>query len=188
MAEELHTMEALRNGDLDTFRSVVDASKDKVYNTALGLLQHTGEAEDVAQEVFVKLFENRDRLRMDASVDTWLYRVTVNAALDQLRKRKRKGFNYRVNGAAQEMPELPHFDHPGIKMENREHAMVLFNAIHQLPEMQQAVFVLHNMEGKTYREIATILKKSLTSVESLMARAKLKLQELLRNYFETQLK
>lgn len=181
----INKLEAFSRGDEGVFREIMNETQDIVYNTALGIVKDTGDAEDVTQEVFVKLYENAERFRGDAKLTTWLYRVTVNTSLDLYRRKKGKKrmafFREMFNG----QPERGiFFDHPGVKLENKEHARVLFAAIDKLPLNQQVVFVLFHMEGKTYAEIAEITDRSVTAVESLMARAKGNLQKWLKNYFD----
>ena len=78
------------------------------------------------------------------------------------------------------------FNHPGIVLENKERNETLFHAINQLPEIQRVVFTLHKIDGKSYKEISEIIKKSVSSVESLMFRAKKNLQKLLENFYKNE--
>lgn len=75
-------------------------------------------------------------------------------------------------------------NHPGIILENKEKSEALFYAINQLPEAQKVVFTLHKVDGKSYQEISDIIDKSVSSVESLMFRAKKNLQKLLENFYK----
>ncbi len=77
----------------------------------------------------------------------------------------------------------PHFQHPGVLLENQERAAILFQALEKLPEKQKAAFVLHHLEALSYVEIAEVLQLSLSSVESLLFRAKQNLQRLLGDYY-----
>ena len=80
--------------------------------------------------------------------------------------------------------EVPNHFHPGVQLENKERAAILFAAIDKLPDNQKAAFVLHKMEDLSYAEIAEVISVSVSSVESLMFRAKQNLQKLLRDYYE----
>ena len=77
-------------------------------------------------------------------------------------------------------------NHPGIILENKETSETLFYAINQLPEAQKIVFTLHKVDGKSYQEISAIIEKSVSSVESLMFRAKKNLQNLLENFYKNE--
>jgi len=159
-----------------------------VYNTAIGILQNTEDAEDVAQEVFVQVYESIKSFKAESKFSTWLYRITVSKALDHLRRKKRKkrfAYVQSLFGANSEtIIEKPDFNHPGIKLDNKERAALLFKAIGQLPENQKIAFTLHKLEGLSYQEISEVMKTSVSSVESLMHRAKNNLKKWLTRHYE----
>lgn len=161
-----------------------------VYNTALGIVQNEQDAEDITQEVFVKVFERLDEFRGEANLSTWIYRITVTTSLDfekQKKRQKRGGFLKRVfsDDAADESPD---FDHPGVTLDKKDDAKVLFAAISKLPDNQKAAFILNRIEGLTNREIADVLKISLQAAESLQIRAKNNLRSTLKEYYEKHFK
>ena len=174
-----------RTKEAIVFRDLVERCQDKVFNTALVLVQDREDAEDIAQDVFLKVYEQLDGFREASSVDTWIYRITVNRSLDLLRKRKRlKSFGWVKKIFSPGDDEEPvHFEHPGVLLEKKEHAAVLFRALDKLPANQKAAFLLHKAEGLSHREIADIMRVSLMSVESLMVRAKNNLKKLLEQYY-----
>ncbi len=180
--------EALKKGDPAAFRELVETWKDMVYNTVLGIVQHEADAEDVAQEVFVQVYQSIGSFRGDAKLSTWLYRIAVTKALDFVKKRNRKkrwGLVSSLFGEKQEAiaDAAPDFHHPGVQMENKERAAVLFKALDQLPERQKAVFVLHKLEGLPAKEIGEVMDMSMATVEGLMHRAKANLRKLLEKYY-----
>src|SRR6266705_475283 len=109
-----------------------------VYNTAIGILQNAEDAEEVAQEVFVQVYESVKTFKAESKFSTWLYRITVSKALDHLRRKKRKkrfAYIQSIFGANNEMViEKPDFYHPGVALDNKERSTVLFKAIRKLPE------------------------------------------------------
>jgi RNA polymerase sigma-70 factor (ECF subfamily) len=78
---------------------------------------------------------------------------------------------------------LPDFHHPGVKLDNKERATVLFKAISSLPENQKAAYTLHKLEGLSYREISEVLHTTVPAVESLMSRANANLRKKLEDYY-----
>ena len=82
------------------------------------------------------------------------------------------------------MHHTPDFQHPGVKLENKEKAVVLFKAIDKLPDNQKTAFTLHKLQGLSYLEVADIMETSLSSVESLMHRAKNNLKKILSDYYQ----
>lgn len=173
----------LKSQDSKAYSDFVKSYSSKVYNTSLGILQNKEDAEEVAQDVFIKIFQSIQQFDGKSSLSTWVYRITVNKALDALRSKKRKSpWSVFVNFFG-DSGELQHnavdFIHPGVIMEQREHASQLFKAIEKLPERQKAVFVLHKVEELSYQEIADTLELSLSAVDSLMSRARTNLKQYL---------
>jgi RNA polymerase sigma factor (sigma-70 family) len=175
----------------DAFHELFQHYHQRVFNTALNLLQNREDAEDLTQEVFVAAYQKMGQFRGDAELFTWLYRLTTNRALDFLRAKKakkRSGILVSLFGDKNQDREMPiiepsDFMHPGIQLERQEQAAILFAAIEKLPEQQKAAFVLARIEHLSYAEIAQVLSTSIPAVESLLFRAKQNLQNLLKQYF-----
>lgn len=176
-------IERLRQGDESAFREVVETRQGLVYNTVLGLLQNPEDAEDVTQEVFIKVFESVADFKGESAFSTWLYRIAVTSALEFLRKKKRKkrfAFVTTLFGEGGDpLHDPPDFVHPGVALDRRENAKALFEAVRVLPENQKTAFVLHKLEGLSYQEVADVMSSSVSSVESLLHRAKLNLRKTL---------
>ncbi len=169
------------------FKALFEQQKNRVYNTVLSLLQNAADAEDVTQEVFVKVFEELEQFRGEAQLQTWIYRIAVNKSLDFLRAqkaKKRSGILVRLFGddKSENVFEIPDFVHPGVVLERKEQSATLFKAIDQLPEAQKSAFVLAKLEGLSYLEIAHVLNTTIPSVESLLFRARTNLKKLLINF------
>jgi len=167
----------------------VETHKGMVYNTSLGILQDSADAEDIAQEVFIQVFHSVKDFKGDSKISTWLYRITVSKSLDHLRAKKRKkrfGFMQNLFGSESNEPlvEQASFVHPGVQLENKEKAAILFKALEKLPGNQKTAFILHKTEGLSYQEVAEVLNVSVPSVESLMVRAKSNLQKYLGDYYK----
>ena len=182
-------IQALQNKQQDAFRLLVDGYRDRMYNAILGLVQNFEDAEDLVQDVFIKVFENIQQFKGDASLGTWMYRIAVTLSLDFIRKKKRKkraGAVLSWLGVGEkESLDVAEFNHPGVIAENREQAAILFKAIEQLPDNQKSAFVLQKVEGLSVQEIAGVLNSSEGAVESLLSRAKANLKKLLREYYSS---
>jgi RNA polymerase sigma factor (sigma-70 family) len=176
----------LRHRDESAFKELVTQFQDKVFNTALGLLQNHTEAEDIAQEVFIQVFKSIQGFKGESLLSTWIYRITITKSLDHLRSRKRKkrfGFLSVLFGD-NNLPvyEPEDFNHPGVLQEKKEDAAILFKVINQLPENQRTAFVLNKVEELSYREIAAILNTTEPAVDSLLQRAKQNLRKKLNKF------
>ncbi len=176
----------LKNRQEDAFKVLVETRQAIVYNTILGFLQNPMDAEDVTQDVFIKIYESIGQFKGESALTTWVYRVAVTSSLEFIRRKKRKkrfGFISPLWGEDNEQTvELPDFHHPGVLLDQREMSATLFKAIKKLPENQQIAFILNKLEGLSYQEVAEIMKTSLSAVESLIHRAKTNLKELLKNF------
>ncbi|HEY8388371.1 MAG TPA: RNA polymerase sigma factor [Parasegetibacter sp.] len=180
-------IEQLKEGDTSAYKSFVETWQDMVYNTSLGILQNAEDAEDVTQEVFVQVFQSIHSFKGDSKLSTWLYRITLSKAMDHIRRKKRKkrfAFVKSLFGEEGELTEQPaDFNHPGVKLDQKESAAVLFRALNKLSDNQRIAFTLHKLEGLSYQEISEVMKLSVSAVESLMHRAKANLRKWLEEYY-----
>ena len=177
----------LQNGSEAAFRSLVELFQNKVFNTVLSIVQDRGEAEDVSQEVFIEIYESVGKFRGDAKISTWVYRIATTKALEHYRrKRTQKRFSF-LTGLFGNDGEVVHhsidFEHPGVQLENKERAKILFREIDKLPENQKVAFTLYNIEGLSYQEICEVMQTSISSVESLIFRAKANLRKYLGDFY-----
>ncbi|MEJ7737770.1 MAG: RNA polymerase sigma factor [Chitinophagaceae bacterium] len=181
-------IEQLKQKDESAFKTIVETWQDMVFNTAIGIVQNTEDAEDVAQEVFLQVYESVATFKGESKFSTWLYRITITKAMDHIRKKKRKkrfAFIQSLFGMDNEvLHDPPDFHHPGISMDNKERAAILFRAIGKLPENQKIAFTLHKMEGLSYQEVSQVMNTTVSSVESLLHRAKNNLKKNLQGYYE----
>jgi len=178
---------ALRSGNQDAFRKLVAAYQQRVFNTAVSLLQDQNIAEDISQEVFITVFKSILSFNEKSSLSTWIYRITVNKCLDHLRakkRQKRQGMFSRIFNTEDDLPEPRVFDHPGILLERKEDARYLFEAIETLPGKQKTVFILTQVEELSQKEIAEIMNLSIKAIESLLQRAKANLRKKLSTTYD----
>jgi len=169
------------------FKPIYDQYSVMVYNVALHYLQNVEDAEEVTQDVFVSVYQNLDKFNSNSSLKTWVYRITINKCLDFI-KYKKSAKRFFVFGKKTEneyeIQNISTFEHPGIALENKENAQLLFETINQLTENQKTAFILSKLDGLSNPEIAEIMNISISSVESLIFRAKTSLKEKLSNKFE----
>lgn len=169
-------IKAVAKGNQDAFKQLYNIFSDIVFNTALGYTQNKELAEEVTQDVFVSIYKNANQFKSKSKVSTWIYRITVNTALNAIKKRK-KHLNLTDESA---ILNLPDFDHPGILMENKENAAALFKAIETLSNNQKTAFILSYIEDLPRQQVADIMEITLKATESLLQRAKVNLREKLK--------
>jgi RNA polymerase sigma factor (sigma-70 family) len=178
---EPELIQGLRNKSETAFEYLVHEYQHRVYNVVLGLVQQEVEAEDLVQEVFIQVYLHIASFRNESKLSTWIYKIATTKALDNIRKRntrKRFGQILSIFGGKEQV-EIPEFHHPGIALENKEMAAILFRALQQLPETQRTAFILIKTEGLSYEETSTIMQTSVKAVEALMHRAKQQLKKIL---------
>ena len=185
--DERILIEQLKKGDESAFRTIVEKWQDMAYNTALGIVQNAEDAEDIAQEVFIQVYHSINSFKGESKFSTWLYRIAIAKALDHERRKKRKkrfAIVKKLFGDTGEEVVIPDFEHPGVTFDKKENAAVLFRAISQLPENQRIAFTLHKVDGLSYQEVSEVMGATVSSIESLMHRAKNNLKKLLEIYYK----
>lgn len=170
----------------EAFRYLIESYGDRVHNTILSIIQNKEDTEDLTQEVFVEIYNSISKFKGESQLYTWVYRIATTKALDLLRKRKAKkrfAFITSIFSNEEEEMEIGDFNHPGIIIENKERAKILFDAMNKLSDNQKAAFTLSQIENLSYKEIAEVMKLSVSSVESLIFRAKSNLKKILKDYY-----
>jgi RNA polymerase sigma-70 factor (ECF subfamily) len=185
--DSLWIRQLIEGNDL-AFKMLYDHYSPKVYNTLLSYTKNAEDAEELLQDVFMTVYNTAKTFRADSSVSTWIYRISVNKALDFLRKKnstKRFGIfsSLYKKDSAEIKYESVDFIHPGVKLENQENARILFRVIDELSEKQKTVFILTQIEDLSQQEVADILQTTRKAVESLLQRAKANLKVALEKHF-----
>jgi RNA polymerase sigma-70 factor (ECF subfamily) len=178
-------------GSKPTIEQVVRDQAPRIYNLARRILGNDADAEDVTQDVLLQVVRKLDTFRGESALPTWLYRITVNAALAHRRKRAAREENRARD-------PLEHFgeegSHPGPVRQwsvqpdqailDRETKELIERAIADLPEVYRVVYVLADVEGLPNAEIADMLELSVPAVKSRLHRARLLMRDALAPHFE----
>ena len=187
--EEKELVENIRNGDASAFRNLVDEYQVKVLNVSYRFVNNREDTEDIAQEVFIEVHRSIEGFRGDSKLSTWIYRITVSKSLDFLRMKSRKkrfGKMKYLNGEEETEEQIPASNtvNPEKELENQDRIRVLMNAIGTLSENQRVAFTLSKIDELSYKEIAEVLGSTISSVESLIHRAKVNLRNKLYNFYK----
>ena len=158
-------------GDLAAFERIMSQYERRVLRVALRLLNHPQDAQDAAQEAFLRLYQHFGRLDEERGYEAWLFRVTVNVCRDIARKRRRSIALAEVPDPA--APE-PGAYHDAQRAQQRE---MVRRGLRRLGEKERAALVLRDVEGLSTREVAIILGSSENTVRSQICSARLKLRE-----------
>ena len=172
-------LQSIAKKDKNAFKKLYEIFAMDVYNLALNYVQDVHDAEEVTQDVFTNIFRNAEKFKGEASVKTWIYRITINTSLNTIKKRTRNKFLPFLN----EENTSPDFDHPGVLLENKEQSKFLFKAIDSLPSNQKTAFILSFIDGTPRQEAADIMEISLKALESLLQRGKKNLRNILEKRY-----
>ncbi|MDX2496135.1 MAG: sigma-70 family RNA polymerase sigma factor [Desulfuromusa sp.] len=183
-------LESLQRGDSDAFTHLVDQYQHKVTNICYRFLHNKEDAQDVTQEVFLAIYKSFGTFRQEAKLSTWIYRIAVTRSLNFLKKRKRKArfeqvrdmLTLKEEAGLESAPVTT----PEKELEQQEQLRILQQALDALPKNQKTAFTLSQYDGVKYAEIASIMETTVSSVESLIFRARKNLQKKLSHYYGTQ--
>ena len=185
-AEDVRFMELAGRGDTAAFEQLVERHQHLVVGTVARMLGSHSDAEDIAQQVFLRVWKNATRYQPQAKFTTWLLKITRNLVFNELRRRSR---HPQVSlQPTPEEEERPLKDEqavaPDASLLQEELQQAVDAAISQLPETQRMAVILRRYEELSYEEIAETLDQSVSAVKSLLFRARSELRESLKRYLE----
>lgn len=175
--EDRQLVERSLAGDRSAQRALYDAHVDRVYRLAYRMVGEEALARDLTQDTFVRAFEKLDGFRGDAAFSTWLHSVATSVVLNGLRKRKKIRSRERRMEAAAHIGVTPRHAEPDLKRR-------LHEAVDGLPDAYRTVFVMHDLEGYTHREIATALDVKTGTSKARLSRARARLRIELQEFAE----
>ncbi len=170
----------LRTGEVRAFEELVSAYQHRVFGVALRMLGSAAEAEEVAQEVFLRAYRALAGFRGDAKLSTWLYGIASRLCLNRLASGARR----MVRSGDEMLARIPSAEaDPGTRLDRSELWGALYEAIAELPDDRRVVVVLRDLEGLSYEEIAQALELEPGTVRSRLHRARMDLKDKLERFF-----
>lgn len=190
-AEKL-SLDALQTGDKAEIAVLVEIFLDPVYRLALRMTGSEQDAEDIAQETFIKVIKSLPGFEGRSQLTTWIYRIAMNESLMNLRRRKPAGSTVEIDAEKddEEGAEIEIIDwasQPEAELLNSEGKQQLDLAIARLPESMRSVFTLRDLQGLSIEETASVLGISIANVKTRLLRARLKLRQDLSLYHRERL-
>ena len=181
---ESEIMVEVAQGDLSAFREIVERYQNSLLNYIYRYTGDRASAEDIAQEVFLRVFKTAKGYRTLSSFKTWLFKIATNLCLNELRDNKMHRntidiFELNEAGFVALAEKCPS---PARELENRELSSILKMALKSLPENQRVALLLHKYSGFSYFDISQIMNCSISAVESLIHRARQSLKKQLTPY------
>lgn len=182
---DIEIIQRILQNDRNSFRLLVDKYQPMVFRTCMGFLHHKEDAEDLTQEVFFQVYQSLSNYKAESAFSTWLYRIAVNASLNQLRKYSKWGFIQRLESFFDSDKvnlldlTVPSNDNPEIILIKEEHRLLVKTALDSLPEKQRTAIVLSKYDDLSQKEIAEVMNTTEGAVEALIQRAKANLRKKL---------
>ena len=182
--EDTVLIRAIQTGDMAAFDELVLKHKDRLFNLVYWFLGDYQDANDCAQETFIKAFKSINRFRFESAFSTWLYRIAINTCKNRIKSSayrwKKKTVSLEIsNGSKNGNPcsEIVNGSPtPAMALEKKERMMWIQKAINSLPEEQNQVVVLRDIQGLSYQDISDITGLNLGTVKSRLARGRLELK------------
>ena len=189
MTEEQRLIARVLDGDQDAFAAIVTTHEKQVYNLCLRMVSDPEDAQDLAQEAFLKAWRGLRFYKFESAFSTWLYRLTTNVCIDHLRRQKRRPqISLTMGEEEDEELDLPDTAPlPEEQLLHGEDRRAVAEAMAQLDEESRAILTLRIVEEQSYEQIGEILDLKAGTVKSRIARARGKLKNILLkngNFFE----
>ncbi len=173
-------MVAFCEGDEEAFVLLVNRYKDRIVNYIYKYTKDIERSEEIAQEVFIRVFRSRGRYSVKAKFSTFIYRIAMNLAFNEIRDRSR-----RKTDVAEDFPTLTREkDNPEMIYTKDETERLVIEGINSLPPRYREVVMLCDLENLSYKEVSKILKISVGTVQSRLSRGRIKLKQILSRIFE----
>jgi len=184
-SEEL--MARIARGDEDAFEILVNRHQTSILNLVYRFIGDRTQAKDLAQEVFMRVWQSAKSYEPKAKFTTWIYRITANLCFNELKSARRKkwfSFNWSDEDGEHTFEETLSDNAPSAEdlLLEKERSRQISDALQSLPDNQRMALVLKRYDDLSYQEIAQVIGCSVSAVESLLVRAKRTLQEKLKNY------
>lgn len=181
-ATELELIQRAQNDDRQAFRKLLEMHQRFAYSVAYRFTANSADAEDITQEVFIKLWKNLKHYRQEIKLTTWLYQIITNQCLDYLKSsaRKQQRMNVEVKSGTSVIDQVNHEK----QMEDHELLNIITALAKQLTPKQQTVFILRDLEGLSVEEVCHITEMSSGNMKSNLYYARQKIREDLTRYYK----
>ena len=183
--EDQKLINAVSNGDTRAYGELVDRYKDLVYTLAYRMLKHREEAEEVAQDTFIKIFKSLDKFKGDSKFSTWIYRVAYNTCLDRIKKNKKYINDVEINEFTEH--QVKTIDSALDQMEVKEKELAMKRCIASLPNEDSFLLTLYYFDDLSLDEISKIVGITANTIKVKLFRCRKKLAAILRAQLEPEI-
>lgn len=189
--EDQHYIDLVLKGNTNSFATLVDRYKDMVYTLALKMLNNKEEAEEIAQDTFVKVYHSLNKFKGDSKFSTWIYKITYNTCLDTIKKNKKKQEVHYIEDFSEHQTKALEYILDTI--DDREKNQAIQECINQLPNDEAFLLTLFYFDSQSVEEISKIMDNSVSNIKVKLFRTRKKLASILQqrlapeilNYYES---
>lgn len=178
-------IDKILDGDTSAFTTLVDRYKDLVYTLALRMMKHKEEAEEVAQDTFIKIFKSLDKFKGDSKFSTWIYRVAYNTCLDRLKKNKRQQNTVTIDEYTEH--QVKTIDNALDKIEAKEKEAAIKACLDLLPSEESFLLTLFYFEEQSLEEIAKVVGLKPNNVKVKLFRCRKRLATILKEQLDNEI-
>lgn len=184
-SEDLSIIDRFKKGDDAAFEDLVHKHQDRICNLCRHMLGNVHDAEDAAQDTFIKAYQNLRNFKPESSLYTWMYRIAVNTCLDYKKRLFWESF-FKKSDEGEEFVDEPLSDWPSPERlyESKQIGLALHKSIRKLPPKLRTAIILKEIEGLSYEEIADVLDVSIGTVKSRISRARDELKGRMKKFRE----
>lgn len=187
MTDDFKLIRAVQGGNHKAFEELVRRYQRQVANLIYTTMGNPDEVDDIAQEVFIRVYRSLPHFKFDASFFAWIYRITMNLCIDEIRKKKIRrvlSLDFLTEETLEKNRQAKNHGMPSDSVLAEEKKQVVLSALQKLSTEHREILVLREYEDYSYNEIAEKLDLSLEAVKSRIFRARTELRNILSDYFE----
>jgi RNA polymerase sigma factor (sigma-70 family) len=183
--EDQHYINLVLDGNTNSFATLVDRYKDLVFTLALKMLNNREEAEEIAQDTFIKVYNSLNKFKGESKFSTWIYKVTYNTCLDALKKKKKQqNVTYIEDFSEHQTKTLENILD---SIDEKERNQAIQDCLEELPSDEAFLLTLYYFDDQSIEEIAKIMNSSISNIKVKLFRTRKKLASILKNRLEPEI-
>jgi len=183
--DDQHYIDKVLQGETNTFAVLVDRYKDMIFTLALKMIKNREEAEEVAQDTFIKIFNSLSKFKGDSKFSTWIYKIAYNTCLDRLKKNKKEEQNISIDEFSSHL--IKTMDNALSTLEDKERKQTIQNCLNLLPSEENFLLTLFYFEDQNLEEIGKIMSINANNVKVKLFRSRQKLAVILKKQLEPEI-
>lgn len=180
-----HYIDKILQGETNAFAVLVDRYKDMIFTLALKMVKNREEAEEVAQDTFIKIFNSLNKFKGDSKFSTWIYKIAYNTCLDRLKKNKKEENNISIDEFSAHL--IKTMENALSVLEEKERKKTIQNCLNLLPSEENFLLTLFYFEDQNLEEIGKIMNINANNVKVKLFRSRQKLAVILKKQLEPEI-